>query len=516
MPSNEPRAFFYWLRLEHRLRRLLLASGLAGRRWPACVVALLPLLGVLGISIVASGCAAVPPAPPGASSAAQADGDEYEGWLFRRLTGGDKPAVPVANSVANSAAESAAKPVATVIPTPPAAPIEPTGPLIPGPSSGRGAGRSGSDIELLTAPPDCPAGPPPTIPNPLPASPEDSVSITAAQRQAENEGEGFELSDLSPENLYKNVKKAAGYGPNEKIARAAMDEGKALFRDKEYKKAAAKFATAAGRWPDSPLEEDALFLKGESEFFADQYPEAHDTFGGLLKKYSNTRHLDTVVAREFAIGRYWEQIFSSKPALPVAPNVTDGTRPLFDAFGYAVQAYERVRQNDPTGPLADDSLMALGNAYFRHGQFENAAYHYDLLRKEYPNSEHQAHAHVLGLQAKMRVYQGSFYDGSPLNDAEKIAEHTLTQFGDQLGERRERVAKARAQIAEEQANRDFIVGQYYENRKYFGAARLYYQSVIKEHPHTKMAAKARARLEAIGDKPAEPPNRFAWLTDLLD
>ena len=46
------------------------------------------------------------------------------------------------------------------------------------------------------------------------------------------------------------------------------------------------------------MEEDALFLQSESEFFSDQYPKAHDTIGGLLKKYPNTRHLDTAVARE--------------------------------------------------------------------------------------------------------------------------------------------------------------------------------------------------------------------------
>ncbi len=68
------------------------------------------------------------------------------------------------------------------------------------------------------------------------------------------------------------------------------------------------------------------------------------------------------------------------------PNVTDKSKPLFDTFGYAIQAYERIRLNDPRGPLADASLMALGNAYFRHGHYEEAAYNYDLLRKEYPNS----------------------------------------------------------------------------------------------------------------------------------
>ena len=148
---------------------------------------------------------------------------------------------------------------------------------------------------------------------------------------------------------------------------------------------------------------------------------------------------------------------------------------MFDTFGYAIQAYERMRMHDPTGPLADHSLMALGNAYFRCGQFENAAYNYDLLRKEYPNSKHQMSAHLLGPQAKMRVYQGAWYDGTALNDAKKIADQTLSQFGDKLGRERERVVRARAQIVEEQANREFTFAQYYDQHEDYRAARIYYQ-----------------------------------------
>ena len=55
-----------------------------------------------------------------------------------------------------------------------------------------------------------------------------------------------------------------------------------------------------------------------------------------------------------------------------------------------------MRMYDPTGPLADDSLMATAIAYFRRGQFENAALDFDQLRKEYPNSEHQKAAHISG------------------------------------------------------------------------------------------------------------------------
>jgi hypothetical protein len=259
------------------------------------------------------------------------------------------------------------------------------------------------------------------------------------------------------------------------------------------------------------LEEDALFLQGESEFFADQYPKAHDTFGGLLKKYSNTRHLDTVMRREFAIGIYWEQMHTAKPTWPVTPNVTEKSRPLFDTFGYAVQAYERIRTYDPQGPLADDSLMALGNAYFLRGRWGDAAYNYDLLCKEYPNSDHQLNAHLFGLQANMRRYQGTAYDETPLKESGKLADSTLTQFGNKLGSEKEMVKKSQAQIREERANRDYTRGQYYDGRHCYGAARLYYISVINEFPGTSYAKKSQERLDQIRNEPDEPPGLFRSL-----
>lgn len=460
------------------------------------------------VLILLGGCATVPPVPANAPKPSATAEDDHEGWLWKSLTG-QKPA---AESKPNATTDGGVQQASAISPVS----SDGAGPLIPGPASPslRGKAASSSGPALLPNLSDTTAGPPPSLPPELP-SPAKAVSIKDSQNRAEKEKEkkGFELSDLAPENIYKNIKKAAGYGPNEQIARTALTEGKALYVEKKYKEAAAKFATAAARWPDSPLEEDAMFLEGESEFFSDQYPKAHDTYGGLLKKYTNTRYLDTVVAREFALGRYWEQLQGAKPLLLLQPNVTDHGRPMFDTFGYAIQAYERVRLNDPTGPLADASLMAMGNAYFRIGRYEDAAANYDLLRKEYPNSKYQALAHVLDLQAKMRVYQGTMYDQGPLNDANKIADQALRQFDKELGAERERVMKARAQIIEEKANREFVLGAYYDQHKYYGAARMYYQSVIDNYPNSEKATEARARMETIRDLPDSPPNYFKWLTD---
>jgi len=456
----------------------------------------------------------------------QTESNEHEGWLYNALTGQKTPAKP-APAPANVPPAAGARPLAAGAPAAAASGVTPAsynapaspdgaGPLVPGPASpwSSRVGAPPSADPALGMAPNAPPGPPPAIPAELPAPPPGSVSAADAKKEDEKKT-GFEWSDLAPENVYKNFRAAIGYGPDEKIARAAMQEGYALFRDKKYKEAGAKFAMAADRWPDTPLEEDAPFLEGESEFFSDQYPKAHDTYGGLLKKYTNTRHLDVVVRRQFALGIYWEQLYDANPTWPTTPNLSDGSKPMFDTFGYAIQAYERVRLYDPTGPLAPLSLLVLGNAYFRHGQYENAAYNYDLLMKEYPNSEHQLRAHLLGLQSKMRIYQGTLYPSIPLNEAKKIADRTVTQFGDKLGPERERVLRARAQILEEKANREFVLGQYYEQHKYYGAARMYYQNAIKEYPGTEKAKEAQTRIEAIRNEPDVPPNYFKWLTGMF-
>ncbi len=323
------------------------------------------------------------------------------------------------------------------------------------------------------------------------------------------------LDSLSPSRIAKNVKAMAGYGPDEKIARAAFKEGESLYTEKKFEEAAAKFSTAASRWPDSPLEEDALFLMGECYFFTDQYTKANDTYGKLLKKYEFSRHLDKTVARMFAIGRYWEQVYDVDPHWPITPNLTDNKRPMFDTLGHSIKAYEQVRLNDPTGPLADDAVMATANSYFTHGRYEEAAYNYDQIRKEYPKSEHQVPARLLGVKSKMEVYQGSMYDGTPLKEAGEMAQETLTQFPDQLGKEKSRLVQTKNEIVAEQAARDWAIAQFYEKKKFYGAARYYYAEVIKNHPQTEYAVKARNRLEEIKDYPAEPTNYVKQLTDLI-
>jgi TolA-binding protein len=316
---------------------------------------------------------------------------------------------------------------------------------------------------------------------------------------------------FSAENLKKSFKKAIGKGPSESIAQERFREGESLFADKQYADAAKKFAEAADRWPDSALEENAMFLHAESLFFADKYSKACDVYGELMKKYVNTRHLDTCVRRQFAIADYWVKSDQADPSWPITPNLIDKSRPLFDTPGNAVEAFDSVRINDPRGPLADDAIMATANAFFVRGRWSDADYYYTLLRNDYPKSEFQVQAHVLGLQAKLKLYQGPDYDGKVLVDAEELVDQMLVQFPQELADERENLLEAKAEVRAQLAYREWHTAQFYEQGEYYAAARYYYNVLVKDYPGTPFAKQAEARLAEIAPEPDNPPDRYAFL-----
>lgn len=345
------------------------------------------------------------------------------------------------------------------------------------------------------------------------AGPAAVESVVEANQKKDDTGL---IPALDPRVGYNKVKTAVGLGPNEQIARKDYAEGDRLFREKNYKAAAEKFQAAIDRGPHSSIQQEAMFMLAESYYFDDRYIKARDAYDGLVKEFTNTRYLDAVVEREWNIARYWEKYDKAHPDLPLTPNAWDKTRPWFDTIGHAIKTYDSIRLNDPTGPRADDAIMATANIYFARGRYDDADYHYTLLRREYPRSELQYEAHLLGLQAKINKYQGENYDGTPLEEAKALLKSLNSQFAGRLPpEEKQRLAKVEAMLNKNIAERDFRMAAYYDKKKDFGAAKFYYASVIKKFPDTDLAKKSKDRVGELAGEPDSPAKPLGFLVDLL-
>ena len=144
------------------------------------------------------------------------------------------------------------------------------------------------------------------------------------------------------DKISKTFQRISGSGPQTEKARQQFQLAENTFReasaqraqpesetasDDDFFTAAEQYEKAAALWPDSELEQDALFMAGESYYFGNHYPRANLTYEQLLKQYPETRHLDRVEARRFTISQYWLSV-NEKQARPFyAFNWTDQTRP---------------------------------------------------------------------------------------------------------------------------------------------------------------------------------------------
>ncbi|MEM8678100.1 MAG: outer membrane protein assembly factor BamD [Planctomycetota bacterium] len=326
------------------------------------------------------------------------------------------------------------------------------------------------------------------------------------------------LESAVPDSLHDVVtrKKKDAVAAKQHFQRAEATYRRAIDLEGEEREAtfreAAKYYNLAARDAADPVtHEDSLFQLGESYFFANDYPKASVAYGGLLKNFPTSRYIDRVDQRRFMVSEYWLKSKEQDSEWDVLPNLTNKRRPVADTFGYAVKQLDRIRYDNPTGKLADDATMAAAVAHYDAGKLGKADELFTDLRDNFPASEHQFQAHLFGLRCKLDKYEGPDYDGSILDDSEELITTMLRHFPQQAKEHEDYLNESFKGIRLKKAQRDFAVAQYYDNRKEFAAARVYYDQVRTEYADTNLALEAESRLAQIEQEPDSPEQSMQWL-----
>jgi outer membrane protein assembly factor BamD (BamD/ComL family) len=364
-------------------------------------------------------------------------------------------------------------------------------------------------------------------PNDVPKSKYDvePASYTDGPPDPDKQKPLLDPESLKSENIRRNFKSLIGQGADKTIAQAAYERGRVAYErasenmaanraaSADFVTAAEEFTVAADRWQDSALEQDSLFMAGESYFFADHYVDANKSWELLVKKYPNSRHLDTVEARRFLIAKYWLMANDKEPYAFYQFNLTNEERPWYDTRGHALRVFDKIQVDDPTGKLADDAVMARANEHFAKGEFEKADQYFTDLIKAHPDSEHQFNAHYLGLKAKLNSYRGSDYAGESLDEGEKLIKQMRRQFPRDAAQEREFLDRAFAEIRYKQAERNWRMASYYDRRAEYGGAKYYYGIVEREYDDTPFSARAKTRLGEIANEPDQPPKPLKFIAD---
>lgn len=334
------------------------------------------------------------------------------------------------------------------------------------------------------------------------------------------------LDDLSPGNLSTTFAVRTTFAEDRPAAQAAYGEGQQYYNQalatkdanpggtdhlELFQGAANKFRLAAGKFPDSQLEHDALYFEGESYFFSNRYVQANRAYENLINRYSGSRYLDKAEARRFAIAEYWLALSDSGAKLKIG----DPSRPNSGLATEARRIFHRIRLDDPTGKLADDATLALANAYFKAEKWLDAADTYEDLRRNYPGSQHQFHAHLFELKSRLNSYQGRSYDSTPLVKADGLMKQIVKQFPSKAREEEEYLSKEAGMIQHLLAERDWGMAKYFEQQGENRAAQFYYQQVAENHAHTKFGEEVHGEMTRIAELPGKPKQHAKWLVDMF-
>lgn len=270
-------------------------------------------------------------------------------------------------------------------------------------------------------------------------------------------------------------------------AKDQLDVAKEAFDKKDY-----KLSTKAGRrvvrvWPFSDYAPEAQYIVGRSYEERKIDEKAFKAYQDLVEKYPKSANYDEVVERQYQIAtRYlagqWFKLW--------------GYIPFFSSMDKTVQMYEKLIKNGPYSEVAPKAQMDIGTAREKQSDFPAAVKAYEVAADKYHDRKQvAADALYKAGMAYLKQAKTAEYDQS-------VAGHAIGTFTDFMtlypqDRRVPEVQKHIASLRTEQARGSMIVARFYEKKRQWNGALVYYNEVLIRDPQSKYAEEAKQRIEQI-------------------
>jgi len=219
-----------------------------------------------------------------------------------------------------------------------------------------------------------------------------------------------------------------------------------------------------------------------------QYIRAANTYRNLVERYPNSPHFDEAIEAQFRIGEMY--LSGKKIKLLGIPLVTSMDR--------AVEIFAAIVRTAPFGRYTARAQFDIGLARQKQHANDAAIQAYQAVIDKFPNDPIAADAQ----------YQIAYiwYESARLGTNDRAAvEKAQTGFEDYLFRypKSEKVPQARENLEhlEQKSIGDAMkIAKFYDKKKAYRAAVIYYNEVIHEQPRSAASAEAQKRVDEIRAK----------------
>jgi outer membrane protein assembly factor BamD len=271
-------------------------------------------------------------------------------------------------------------------------------------------------------------------------------------------------------------------------AKDQLDVAQQAFDAKQYSVALKAARRTVNVWPFSDYAPQGQYLLGRCHEAREQDEAAFKAYQKLIERYPKISNYDEVILRQMAIAnRYlagqWFKIFTYIP--------------FFPSMDKTIKLYEQVINNGPYSEVAPLAQINIGRAHEKKfvADYPEAARAYEKAADKYADRPE-------GVDALYQVGESYYKQASKAEYDQSIAAQSIATFTDfvTLHPADKRVPEAQKRIdalRTEQARGSFQVARFYEKRRKWKAARIYYNEVLNMDPKSSYAEIARRKIDEI-------------------
>lgn len=168
---------------------------------------------------------------------------------------------------------------------------------------------------------------------------------------------------------------------------------------------------------------------------------------------------------------------------------------IIPVYSKAADIFKFIIEQAPYGPYGDQSQLKLGIAYRKMGSFNEAVNSFQALIANYPNSPLVDEAQYQLAETSYELSQNASRDQAATAQASLHLKDFINQYrASSLAERAELLKQ---RLDEQDAEKNYRIGLYYEKQGSIESALIYYEDVAARHAQTEFGKKAARRFGTL-------------------
>jgi len=272
--------------------------------------------------------------------------------------------------------------------------------------------------------------------------------------------------------------------------------GQKAEKDGNLKRAIRAYKTLVKRHPKDALASTALYRAAQLQEQTREYTPAADSYLQLVERYPSSAHFDDAIEGQFRVG----EIYLNGKKLKVLGI------PVASALDRAVTIFANVVRTAPYGRYTARAQFDIGLAREKQGANDAAIQAYQAVVDKFPNEP-------VAIDAQYQIGYIWFTAAQLGTNDAAAAANAKTAFQDFLFHypKSEKAAQARKNLdilEHKQTNNSFKVAKFYDKQKYYRAAVIYYNEVIRQQPGSEESNEAKKRIDQLrakfGDAALQP------------